>query len=78
MKVLKPIVKKLLDAMQGKISAAMKKIGLSTAQKLSQIAQKWGHKAALKWKADLSFVRYLTIMHINTLSLYITPEQNHG
>jgi tRNA(Phe) wybutosine-synthesizing methylase Tyw3 len=73
-KVLKRIVKKLLDAMQGKILVAMKKIGISTARKLSQIAQTCGHKTATRWKTDFNFVRYLVIMHINTSPLYITHE----
>lgn len=75
MKVLKRIVKKLLDAMQSKIVVAMKKIGFSTARKLSQIAQTWGHKTATGWKTDFNFIKYLIIMHINTSPLYLANEQ---
>jgi len=59
------IVKKLLEALEGKVHLAMQKIGISLAEKISQIAQNWGNKTAREWAKDLGFIQYLTIMSLN-------------
>jgi len=55
--LLKPIIETLLEAMM--------KNGRSLAQKLSQIAQGWGNKSAVKWPLDRGFIQYLTVMDLN-------------
>jgi hypothetical protein len=59
------IVKKLQEALEGKVHLAMQKIGISLAEKTSRIAQNWGNKTAHEWAKDLGFIQYLTIMSIN-------------
>jgi len=49
----------------GKVHLAMQKIGISIAEKISQIAQNWGNKTAREWAKDLGFIQYLTIMSLN-------------
>jgi len=67
-KVLSSILKKLEEAMESQVWRLMREIGDKLAQKLSQIAQKWGNKTATKWAQDLGFIQYLTITQINTPS----------
>jgi hypothetical protein len=64
-KVVTCIVKKLLDAMESKITQLMKQVGQALAQKLSRTAQKWGNKTAHQWITDPSFIQYLTINYMN-------------
>jgi len=67
-KLLVPIVKKLLDAMGGiqaligEVAYKMRTVGLRLAQKLSQIAQVWGNKSAVKWPEDKGFIQFLTVI----------------
>jgi len=73
-KVLKPIIKKLLDTMGGtqrvteavigKVAYLMRKEGRSLAQCLSRIAQGWGNKSAAGWPEDKGFIQYLTVMNL--------------
>lgn len=65
-KALTSIVKKLLEALESRVRRQMRQIGISLAEKLSQIAQKWGNKTAREWVNNIGFVQYLTIMKINT------------
>ena len=64
--VLASIIEKLLDATDSKVVRLMREVGRALAQKFSLIAQKWGNKSAHQWIADLGFVQYLTINHMNT------------
>ena len=68
-KALVSIVKKLEDAYENRVSQAMRTVGFPIAQKLSLLAQKWGNESARNWKLDLSFVRFLAVMHINGSAL---------
>lgn len=64
------IVKKLEDASENRVSRAIRAIGFPRAQKLSLLAQKWGNKCAQDWAFDLSFARFIAIMHINSPALF--------
>jgi len=70
-KLLAPLIKKLLDAMggiealEGKVAHRMKTVGRSLARKISLIAQGWGNKSAVRWLDEPGFIRYLTIMDMN-------------
>ena len=59
------IVKKLLKALQSELKLQMHQIGVPLAEKISQIAQKWGNKTAREWASDLGFIQYLTLMRVN-------------
>jgi len=63
--VLASIIRKLLGAMKSRIVQAMEEIGCPIAQKLSQIALNWGNISATLWMGDYSFIKYLTVMHMN-------------
>ena len=60
------VVGKLLNASRSRIEVAVKEFGLPYAHKLSQLAQQWGNESARQWMSDLSFARFLAIMHINS------------
>lgn len=62
------IVRKLEEALENGISKAVKEVGLPLARKLSLIAQRWGNHGAGGWASDVSFARFLAIMHINSPS----------
>lgn len=59
------IVKKLLEALESKVRLQMRLIGVPLAEKISQIAQKWGNKTAHEWASNLGFIQYLTLMKVN-------------
>jgi len=65
-KVLTTIVKKILEAMENKLERLMREVGQKLALKMSQIAQAWGNLSAFQWATDLKFIRYLTIIKMNT------------
>jgi len=71
-RVVTSIVEKLLDAMESRVSRLMREVGQALALKLSGIAQKWGNKSAVHWTADPGFERYLTVMYMNTPSVFKT------
>jgi hypothetical protein len=59
------IVKKLEEAVEGRVSRLLKEVGFQVALKLSLLAQKWGNVRAIGWASDVSFAKFLVIMHIN-------------
>jgi hypothetical protein len=63
------IVKRLVEALEGKVSRLMRQVGGPLAEKMSRIAQGWGNKSACEWAKDAGFVRYLTILSMNAPSL---------
>jgi len=66
-KVLTAVVEKLSKAMENKITRLMREVGYELALKISQIAQTWGNLSAARWAVDPKFIRYLTIIKMNTL-----------
>ena len=59
------IAKKLEGLLESSLLRAFREIGVQLAQKLSSIAQKWGYNSANSWASDMSFIKFLAIMHIN-------------
>ena len=59
------VVRKLEEALENKISRTIRMIGLPLACKLVSLARKWGNSSAERWLSDLSFARFLAIMHLN-------------
>jgi hypothetical protein len=70
--IITKIVNKLKQTLESPIKRLMKQVGLSLAQKLSEIAQAWGNKSASQWIKELSFIRYLTIIYVNTPIIFKT------
>lgn len=65
-KMLSTIVERLEDALEGRVLHVFRRIGFQLARRISSLAQKWGNKTAHAWANDLGFIRYLTIMKVNT------------
>ncbi len=59
------VAKKLEELLEGKLTRAIRAIGLSLTCKLSLIAQNWGNTTAEAWAGDLNFARYLAIIRLN-------------
>jgi len=64
------VVEKLLNAMESEVTRLMRTVGRQLAQKLSQIAQRWGNKSARLWAVDLGFIQYLAVMQKNLSTLF--------
>jgi hypothetical protein len=54
-----------LEGLQNSILKSIRSFGLSLAQKLSLIAQRWGNASAKTWAIDPSFALFLGAMHRN-------------
>jgi hypothetical protein len=65
-RMVSPIVEKLLNAVESKLSRLMRTQGRGLAEKLGRIAQDWGNKSAVHWADDLGFIEYLTVACINS------------
>jgi len=59
------VIKKLEENVGGDLLRDLNDLGFSLARKLSLIAQRWGNTSAKKWAFDLSFLRFLVVLHIN-------------
>ena len=59
------VTKKLEGLLESSLSQALREVGLPLAQKLSLVAQKWGNTTAKNWASDVSFTKFLAVMHIN-------------
>lgn len=68
-KALLSIIEKL-GAPENRVSRAIREIGFPRVRKLSLLAQRWGNKCAKNWMFDLSFARFIAIMHIETPYLF--------
>jgi hypothetical protein len=68
-KALVSIVNKLEDSFDDRVSRAIRTIGFPSAQRLSLLAQQWGNKSARNWMFDLSYARFIAIMHVNGSAL---------
>jgi len=59
------VIRKLEGLLESSLSRALREVGFPLAQKLSLAAQKWGNTSAESWPSDVSFIRFLAVMHIN-------------
>jgi len=71
-KVLTAVVEKLSKTMENKITRLIREVGCELALKISRIAQTWGYASATQWAVDLKFIRYLTIIKMNTPAAHKT------
>jgi hypothetical protein len=62
---LSAVTRKLEEALKSRISQIVYRIGFSLARKIGLFAKKWGNPSAENWMSDVSFARFLAIMHIN-------------
>jgi NAD-dependent DNA ligase len=66
MKTVLAIVDKLLRTSKEHFLKKVENIGREIAQKICEIAWKWGNLHALIWKYDLNFVRFLGVSALNS------------
>jgi hypothetical protein len=59
------ITKKLEGLLESSLSRVFRGVAHNLAHKLSLIAQKWGNNSAKTWNSDISFIKFLAVMHIN-------------
>lgn len=59
------IMRRLEGLLMSKLEHAVEEFGLPLAQKLSSIAQGWGHPYSKRWASDLLFMSFLAVMHMN-------------
>lgn len=64
--VLARIVVKVKKSMMSSLRRLMEEVGRPLAKKISIIALSWGNKSAVKWAEDESFIKYLTIINVNS------------
>lgn len=65
-KAVSVIVEKLLNAVESRLSRLVRMRGRGLAERLSRIAQGWGHKSAVRWASDLGFMEYLAVASIDS------------
>lgn len=68
--ILMTISEKLVEAIESQVVKFTEIIGRPLAQKIARLAFSWGNRRAMKWSKDSSFIRYLTIMEINTPRIF--------
>lgn len=69
-KALYSIVRKLLEAFEGKVALSIRRVGGPLAKKISLIARKWGNDSAKKWSSDIFFIKFLAVMHLNNPQVF--------
>lgn len=68
--MLMTISEKLMEAMISPVVKLTGTVGRPLARKIARLALSWANREAHKWVKDSSFIRYLTIMHINTPGIF--------
>jgi len=71
-KIMTAIVEKLTYSMTNRVEKLSENIGRPLAQKISSLAYSWGNLEALKWAEDNRFVKYLTVIRMNTPEIFQT------
>jgi len=72
-RILSEIIEKLAEAMKSRVERLMNSVGRLLAERLSQIAQRWGNPDAHRWATNQAFIRFLTIVHMNTPPMFRAP-----
>jgi len=60
------IMDKILRALENKFLIKAEKVGRKIAEKLGEVAEKWGNKDARDWKSDRVFIVLLGVSALNT------------
>jgi len=64
------IIEKLDNALKNDFDVLVERVGRPLAEKLSRIASAWGNVSAFAWVSGKAFLRYLTILHLNTPAVF--------
>ena len=59
------VTRKLEGLLENSFLRAFRGVAHKLAQKISSVAQKWGNTSARNWAVDISFVKFLAVMHVN-------------
>jgi hypothetical protein len=59
------IIVKIKNALKSRLANLTLQVGKPLAEKMSLVAQEWGHKTAREWAGDEGFWKYLTIVCLN-------------
>lgn len=60
-KLLTAIISKLESAMESVVDRLVRTVGLPLAQRVSNVAVRWGNRLAALWACDLLFARFLVV-----------------
>jgi hypothetical protein len=63
------ILEKLELAKESTVDRLVRTVGLSLAQKIVSIAQRWGNSTAKQWATDTSFACFLAVINTKRLQL---------
>ena len=66
------VTSKLEGLLENSLLRTFRKVAVSLAQKISLVAQKWGNTSAKIWASDVSFIKFLAVMYINTPKTFKT------
>ena len=69
-KVLTAILEKLELATENFVDHLVRTLGVSLAQKASQVAVNWGYLSASAWAKDIGFARYLAVNSAKVSAAY--------
>jgi len=69
-RVLTSTIEKLQASLEGRVAVLMRKVGQPLVEKISLIAKSWGSVSAFQWKSEQCFIRFLTVMYINTPNMF--------
>ena len=59
------VTRKLEGVLASSILSTFHKVAIRLARKLSFLARNWGNESARNWASDVSFIRFLAVIHIN-------------
>ncbi len=65
------VVEKLRAAMESRFVRMAREVGRPLALRVSRIAVAWGNRLASLWARDDTFIRYLTVMHMNSPETFV-------
>jgi len=64
------IIVKVTEALRSPLERFRNQVAVPLAEKISQIAQRWGNVQAKKWASDKGFVQYLAVCKFNDVTVF--------
>jgi len=63
--LMRAVVAKLREAIESRFTRMVRENGRPLAARISRIAVAWGNRSAFLWSHDITFARYLAVLHMN-------------
>jgi len=60
------IIGKVLKTLENGFLEMVKRVGSAVAEKICEIAERWGNENASSWKHDSGFIRFLGVNAVNS------------